>query len=264
MASEEEIVGMAEDIKKIGLRVPIEIWVDDSKDPTEDDSPRPLLGGRGGGRDYPQSLLEGRCRREALRRLNIIDCSKAPYRGHGIGPVRYLRASENPDIAADPVGYVLSKNLHRRHLSIEQKKKLIYRYKEANPNASNRKIARIFGVSDHTVAEVLTAQNAQIEHSPIERANAEVRTKPDASVTEIAKSANVSRATAQKAKKVVAAGEIKTEPKAKQELKPDKRFRAEVRKTFDRWGERWSKEIGVSAFETVLYEEWVKTARFPW
>ena len=150
MAAEAEIEGVKNDIKKNGLREPIEIWIEDVK---------PLIGS---GR-HVASLLEGRCRREALRRLDIIDLSKV---------VRYFLASENPKIAADPEAYVRSKNLHRRHLSIEWKKGLARKYIKDNPQANNLEVAREAGLDDHTVAALREemGSNSEIpkmDHSPM-------------------------------------------------------------------------------------------------
>ena len=51
----------------------------------------------------------------------------------------------------DPVAYVLSANLHRRHLSIKDKRALAGNLLEMFPNKSDRQIAEMVGLSHNTV-----------------------------------------------------------------------------------------------------------------
>ena len=55
---------------------------------------------------------------------------------------------------ADPYEYVLSANMHRRHLTGEQKRELIAKVLKAQPGSSNRKIAALTKVDDKTVGAV--------------------------------------------------------------------------------------------------------------
>ena len=61
-----------------------------------------------------------------------------------------------PDYAEteDPFAYVLSANVHRRHLSAEQKRDLIAKVLKAQPTKSNRTIAKQTKVDDKTVGKV--------------------------------------------------------------------------------------------------------------
>ena len=50
--------------------------------------------------------------------------------------------------------YAFAVNVHRRHLSIEQKRDLIAEWLRRHPGESNRGVASLVGTSDHTVARV--------------------------------------------------------------------------------------------------------------
>ena len=54
----------------------------------------------------------------------------------------------------DCIAYVISKNIHRRHLTAEQKRDLIGKLLKANPEKSNRQIATELGRSHVTVGAV--------------------------------------------------------------------------------------------------------------
>ncbi len=120
----------------------------------------------------------------------------------------------------NPEKYVLSANVHRRHLTPEQKREAIAAFIKADPKASDRKVGKALKVDGKTVASVReqagrNAETPQSGHLPIERAEAAAVANPEASANAIAKIANVSRDTAQKAKKAAAA-----EPKVKPEPPP--------------------------------------------
>jgi ParB-like chromosome segregation protein Spo0J len=68
----------------------------------------------------------------------------------------------------DPLGYVISANVHRRHLTPGQKRKLIAKLIKAQPEKSNRQIAKTAKVDDKTVGAVRrrlesTAEIPQLE-----------------------------------------------------------------------------------------------------
>ncbi len=54
----------------------------------------------------------------------------------------------------DPVAYVVSKNVHRRHLTQEQRRDLIAKVLKATPEKSNLQIAKQVKADDKTVAKV--------------------------------------------------------------------------------------------------------------
>ena len=54
----------------------------------------------------------------------------------------------------DPAAFVISANIRRRHLTLEQKRELIEKLLEAEPTKSNRQVAKTVGVSHPHVAKV--------------------------------------------------------------------------------------------------------------
>jgi ParB-like chromosome segregation protein Spo0J len=65
----------------------------------------------------------------------------------------------------DPLGFVISMNIHRRHLTAEKKREIITELLQANPQLSDRAIATQAKVSPTTVGEVrkTTVQTGQSE-----------------------------------------------------------------------------------------------------
>jgi hypothetical protein len=70
----------------------------------------------------------------------------------------------------DPHGFAESKNFHRRHLTLAQRKEHAQRLVETNPDKSSREIGRRTGLTHHTVetirreAEEEIAPNGEIDH----------------------------------------------------------------------------------------------------
>ena len=72
----------------------------------------------------------------------------------GVDPVKYTFGIEQQHWAGkrfDPAAYVISKNIHRRHLTTEQKRELIAKLIKAQPEKSNRQIAAAAKVDHKTV-----------------------------------------------------------------------------------------------------------------
>jgi len=128
----DELRSLGEDILKNGMTSPIVLWEADE--------------------NTPAVLLDGRNRLDAIELV--------------IGPPKVNRWSVFVDGRlnrglvdtfaghVDPYAHVISANIHRRHLTTEQKRELIAKLIKAQPEKSNRQIARTAKVDDKTVGVV--------------------------------------------------------------------------------------------------------------
>jgi hypothetical protein len=117
---------------------------------------------------YQGKIVDGRNRYRALRQLGIEPDDryfrKAIY-AHTIGGEIGSHERNNDDAV---LAYVVSRNIHRRHLTAEQKRDLIAKLVKAQPEKSNRAIAKQARVDDKTVGAVRrqlesTAEIPQLE-----------------------------------------------------------------------------------------------------
>jgi ParB-like chromosome segregation protein Spo0J len=92
----------------------------------------------------------------------------------------------------DPIGYVISANIHLRHLTAEQRRELIAKLIAAQPEKSDRAIAKQIKSSHPTVAKARREAEATGKALPVEkrvgadgkaRKQPERKAKPDARVT---------------------------------------------------------------------------------
>jgi hypothetical protein len=139
--SEPELRELGEDIKANGLRTPIVV--------------------------YKDKLLDGRNRLDAMELVGV-KFRFAPERRTKT-KFSYLEDDAGDDCGStifddnsfvienfngDPYAFVLSANLHRRHLTGEDRRDLIAKVLKAKPGESNRKIAKQTKVDHKTVAAV--------------------------------------------------------------------------------------------------------------
>ncbi len=154
MMSTKEIDELAADIKKHCLQEPIIYWRDNSEAANGSEGPFPLF------------LLDGRNRREALKRLGNNDPRQAKLGSIVASTMRILNAIKQTGTLGsggkvsskwvtdcDPNAFHLSLNVYRRHLTPEQKRWEIKRQIAADPLANNQDIARKFGVARETVRD---------------------------------------------------------------------------------------------------------------
>jgi hypothetical protein len=139
LMSHDELIELGEDIKRNGLTSPIVLW-------RADDNAVPCL-------------LDGRNRLDAIEAVtgHPVWVMLDPVLNDGTYVIQagqrwWLDVIVQGPV--DPYEYVLSANIHRRHLTAEQKRKLIANVLEAKPEASNNSIAKQVKADDKTVASV--------------------------------------------------------------------------------------------------------------
>ena len=171
MMSDAELEALAADIKASGLLEPIVVWEDNTE---------AADGGQG---PFPTYLLDGRNRLAALKLLGITDPHDAP-KGEGVNDGSDWAVKTHSALVAttsrgvskptkwlpgvNPVTYVLSRNVHRRHLTSEQKRQAIAAFIKADPTTSDRSVAKELGVDNKTAAKVRADLEAreEIPHVP--------------------------------------------------------------------------------------------------
>jgi ParB-like chromosome segregation protein Spo0J len=144
LMSEAELKELAADIEKNGVSTRIVLWPDSS------------------GKKW---LLDGRNRLDALALLGLLTIEKGSLalkaRPHD-HPFEFECAYRH----SDPYALALSYNIHRRHLTAEQKRDLIAKLLKAQPETSDRTIGKAVKTDGKTVAKVRDEleQRAEIPH----------------------------------------------------------------------------------------------------
>jgi hypothetical protein len=189
MMSEADLRELGEDIKKNGLRSPIVLW-----------SPGDQLD-----KSAKVYLLDGRNRLDAMERVGMETVDKDGKLSEFLGGSNYLRGIHGIPVAhlheisvshaagdlemkepirkedTDPYVFVLSANIHRRHLTSEQKRELIAKLIKQTPNKSNRQIAEQVKVDHKTVGAIRAEGEARGEIPHAERRiDAKGRKQPSA------------------------------------------------------------------------------------
>jgi hypothetical protein len=133
MMTPDELKVLGEDIKNNGIRIEVTF----------------TKSGAG-----PSFLVDGRNRLDAAELVGLpvllVQYSSWPEN-------LFVTVGDNTRMAAftdDPWGYVLSANVHRRHLTLEQKRDLITKVLMAQPEKSNRTIAKQTKTDHKTVGAV--------------------------------------------------------------------------------------------------------------
>ena len=140
MVTPDEKKALAKDIKKNGQQHRVVVFSEHGREPV---------------------LLDGRNRLDALEMLGMlfVDESNQLVDEHG-DPLDVTELSGDGFMAIDPYAYVFSANLHRRHLTAEQKRDVIAKWLKATPEKSNRQIAETVKVDHKTVASVRAEKEA--------------------------------------------------------------------------------------------------------
>jgi hypothetical protein len=152
--SPDEFKAFSEDIKKNGQRVPIAII----------ERARPRPDGTFHVNDSPlQEVLDGISRLDAMEAAGIAVIGK-----DGQLHEQVLRTVIDTD-EVDPVAYVISANIHRRHLNVEQRQHLLIALIARTPEKSDRQFGKEIGVDHKTIASARTKGETTGEISPVEK-----------------------------------------------------------------------------------------------
>jgi hypothetical protein len=153
--SEEELNVLTQDIQRHGLKTKITLWND-------------------GIIDY---VLNGITRLDALERVGIKFFATETHDGRCLPDFEYFSCLTDP--ALDPYAYVISANIHRRHLTAEKKHDLITQVLKARPELSDRQIGKMVRADKNTVAGDRADLEARGEiHHVEKRTDAKGRTQP--------------------------------------------------------------------------------------
>jgi hypothetical protein len=130
----EALLEMCDDIRKHGLRESIKLFVEGET----------------------VSLIDGR------NRLDAMEMAGKPIVKNGEID-RDVVLTEEVQANSNPYDYAVSVNIHRRHLTMEEKRELAAKLVKADPHRSNRAIAKQAKVDHKTVAAVRAEQEGRGE-----------------------------------------------------------------------------------------------------
>jgi hypothetical protein len=154
LLSKDELYALAKNIEHQGLREAVVIWKSESGE---------------------ESLLDGRNRLDALE----LDGTTI-FNSEGL--------SSRPDFlkiktvfetdGVDPYEYVISANIHRRHLTPELRRDVIAKLLKANPRKSDRQIAKMVDASPTTVGDERKKTCPRLDTSIDTKGRRQPRKKP--------------------------------------------------------------------------------------
>jgi hypothetical protein len=153
LLGDADLVALGNDIKTNGLTSPIAITIEKKG----------------------AVLCDGRNRLDAMERIGLrvrVECVRCVVHPHrptgtwkllaeeqindkwvGVPLVQQMSASVIV-ITTDPVAYITSVNIHRRHLTLMEKKELAAALIKENPERSNRAVGELAKIDDKTVGAV--------------------------------------------------------------------------------------------------------------
>ena len=172
MMSDADIDALAKDIEASDLKAPITVW-------SPDQNFTRWLRRRGKRRPPPEFyLVDGRNRLTALERCGRLEFDEAGWLSIEAG-FNFDNAVIALDHLDDPYEYVVSANIHRRHLTGEDKRDLISKLLKADPSKSDRSIAKIVKRDHKTVGAVRAEAEARGEIPHVEtRTDTKGRAQP--------------------------------------------------------------------------------------
>jgi hypothetical protein len=164
-----ELRELSEDIKTNGLQTPIMVMAEKCGD------------------EWTYQLLDGRNRLDAIELAGFDPISPPRYKGKtefrregrdcglklflGVSDTTYrtyvgIKFESGLD---DPYAYVISANIHRRHLNVEQRQHLLITLIARAPEKSDRQLGKQIGVDHRTVASARAKGETTGEISPVEK-----------------------------------------------------------------------------------------------
>jgi hypothetical protein len=164
MMSKDDIKALANDIKANGLLHKVLLTTAERSDGTPDPD--------------KMCVLDGRNRLDAMEHLGweLFDTKGRPSKDlftdvYSIEPghVDYDALERSAGGGGDESTYVVSANIHRRHLTGEQKREVIAKLLRADPSKSNRQIAETARVDHKTVGSVRADLQATGEIPQLDR-----------------------------------------------------------------------------------------------
>jgi hypothetical protein len=157
----DELVALADDIKQHGLQVPIVLWGE--------------FTGEGASTRIVCQVLDGRNRLDAMMLAGMIETAPNQeqfFAQEGIrGCVRFVSSDpiwKDVDKCDDPCSLVKSTNVHRRHLTADQKREAIANILKARPDLSDRRIGDMVKADHKTVGTVRSEAEARGEIPHVE------------------------------------------------------------------------------------------------
>ena len=160
--SPDELKALGEDIhKKNGLLMPVTVWKAQ--------------------KHFPPQLLDGRNRLDAMEAFGFtIDAEnvgtdsdpairlwmEGPEDEDWRAPIEVIEVRRDHGI--DPYVYVIGANIHRRHLTGEQRRELIAKLLKTTPEKSDRQIAETVKASPTTVGSVRAEMEAKGDVSKLD------------------------------------------------------------------------------------------------
>jgi ParB-like chromosome segregation protein Spo0J len=121
---------------------------------------------------YQGKIVDGRNRYRALQRLEIDPSAepskyfrKAIYAHSAGGEI----APHEQDNDARVRAYIISKNIHRRHLTVDQKSAFLVELVKASPEKSDRTLAKEAGTTHPTIAKARKRAEATGKALPVEK-----------------------------------------------------------------------------------------------
>jgi hypothetical protein len=170
----DELQALGEDMIKNGLTSPIVLWQPDSKSPAR--------------------LLDGISRLDAIEIATgspvIVGAPSIMAGEHFLHCDKVIVLGKS----VDPYAYVISANIHRRHLAVEQKRELIAKLIKATPEKSDRQIAETVKASPTTVGTVRAEMEAKGDVSKLDtRRDSKGREQPAARTSDRKKKTTTKR-----------------------------------------------------------------------